>query len=76
MSKSTNRYGKVTLHAFSSIDANPKPTRRLLREWKELDKLSRKIHNKPYDALTSKQKTQLHYDINVGTFDEKEAEKK
>lgn len=57
----------------SSIVANPKPSRKLLREWKELDEFAQKEFQKPYDALTDRQKTELHYNINTGKYDKEES---
>ena len=63
MSKSTQRYGEVTFDARVSIEANPKPTRKLLRNWSKLETAARQMFRKSYDNLTSKQKTTLHEDI-------------
>jgi hypothetical protein len=60
MSKSTNRYGKVLLHAQATIDANPKPTQKLLEQWADLEAAARSTFKKSYDKLTDTQRTDLH----------------
>lgn len=74
MSKSTNRYGKIQFHATAAIDANPEPSARLKRQWKDLDEASRKKYGKQYDALTGKEKTALHFDLNAAREKKKEKE--
>jgi hypothetical protein len=53
-------------------EANPKPTWKLKRQWEKLDECAQIAFNKPYDALTDKQKVSLHYDINVGKHKKEE----
>lgn len=72
MSKTTDRYGKPTFVARIAIDANPKPTNRMRRQERKWNECAEKAFGKPYAALTDRQKTQLHYDINTGKFDEKD----
>lgn len=70
MSKSTKKYGKVAYTLRSSIDANPIPSDRAVEQFTKLDKLARKVYNKPYAALSTKDKVELHFGLNTGKFKE------
>jgi hypothetical protein len=60
MSKSTNRYGEVLFSARVTVDANPTPTKKQLRQRAKLESAAKKEFNKSYDNLTEKQKSDLH----------------
>lgn len=70
MSKSTKKYGKPLYTLSSSISAFPQPTDKLKAEWALLDKIARKVYNKPYDALNHKQAVELHFNKNLGVYNE------
>jgi hypothetical protein len=63
VSKSTNRYGQVLMSASVSIEANPQPSRKILRQQAKLDSIAKKQFGKRYDSLTGKQKDDLHLAI-------------
>lgn len=70
MSKSTKKYGKILYTLSSSISAFPLITEKLKTEWALLDKIARKVYNMPYDALKDKQKVELHFNKNLGVYNE------
>lgn len=54
----------VLLQRFNlGIDTNPRPTPNMIRQWNELDRVSKAVYNKPYDALAGEQKTEVHLAI-------------
>lgn len=69
MSKTTKKLGKPNYTLHAGITANVKPSRRLLKNWAKLDEHAQAEFGKPYDALTSRQKTELHFNINTGRYD-------
>lgn len=56
----------------TEIVANPEPTDRMKAELAKLNKIARRVYNKPYDALNGKDKTELHFGINTGALKEDE----
>lgn len=70
VSKSTQKYGKILYSMHTDVSAFPKPTQKLIDEWNLLDKIARKVYNKPYDALKDKQKIDLHLNKNLGVYNE------
>lgn len=60
MSKSTVRYGRVTLTAKTSIEANPTPPPPVVYQWQKLDEAAKKHHGLPYFNLTSEQRSNVH----------------
>lgn len=69
MSKSTNRYGKVIMHARANIDAVATPSDKVKREFAALNAAAVKQYGdkgyQRYDDLNDKQKAELHYTVNV-----------
>lgn len=57
MSKSTKRYGNVTMSAKTTIDANPTTPPHILRQWEELDAIALEKYNFKYYLLTEEQKS-------------------
>lgn len=53
-----------------SMDVNPEPTDRMKSDWAFLDAVAKKVFNKPYDALKSVQKSDLHFNLNLGMYKE------
>jgi hypothetical protein len=74
MSKTTNRNGKPKYTMVISVEANPKPSFRLKRQWEKLDKYAQKEFSKAYDALTDQEKVKLHFNINTGKYQEKKTD--
>lgn len=70
MSKSTNRYGQVRYRLTSTVEANPRPTQKVLNQWAELDEFATKEFGKVYDKLTDRQKSDLHRNIKDGKYAE------
>lgn len=65
MSKSTDKYGTVTLRVSTTITADPTPSKRLLRQRAKIESASRKLFNRAYDALSDKEKSDLHYKVAI-----------
>lgn len=72
MSKTTNRNGKPKYTMVVTVQADIKPSWRLKRQWERLDEYAQKEFHKPYDALSDKDKSTLHYNINVGKYKKEE----
>jgi hypothetical protein len=70
LSKTTEKYGKPLYTISLSNEVNPKPTKKLLNQWAKLDAYARKEYGKCYDNLDDKQKSTLHFNINMGVYKE------
>lgn len=68
MSKSTKRYGKVLYRLTSTVESDPQPSKKLLKQWAELDEFAQKEFGKLYDQLTERQKSELHFNIKDGKY--------
>lgn len=75
MSKSTEKYGRVIMTANTGPTANPKPPKKLLRQWAKWDSVAKKMFGKPYQALNDQQKTDLHLKIAVQREQARESQK-
>lgn len=64
MSKSTNRYGKVTFQARTSIDANPTVPEHIRKQWAKLDTITNLLFGCDYFDLTEKVRTKVHEILN------------
>ena len=68
MSKTINKLGKPSYTLRLTVDPNPVPTPKMKSTWAEWDRLCYKDFNMPYDALSDKQKTQFHFNMNTGVY--------
>jgi hypothetical protein len=68
MSKTTKKYGNPLYTLHLRVEATVEPSNALLRNWIKLDYFAEQVYNKPYHALTNKQKTELHIGINTGVL--------
>lgn len=60
MSRSTQKYGKVTLHARTSIESNPTLPLYIVNQHKNLDDVSVEKFGVKYSALSGDQKSDVH----------------
>lgn len=60
MSKSTQKYGKVTLHAHTSIDSKPALPLYIVNQHKNLDNVSVEKFGVKYSVLPGEQKSDVH----------------
>jgi hypothetical protein len=70
MSKTTAKYGMPLYTLHLTVEATVEPSIALLKNWIKLDYFAVKLHNKPYDALSPKQKADIHFGINSGVLKE------
>ena len=56
------------IYIHITVDANPKPTPKLLKQWADLDKFAKHEFNKPYDSLKRVEALQLHVNIKEGKY--------
>lgn len=76
MSRTTNKLGKPLYAFYLRCDIAVKPTLGMLRQWEKLDHYAMQDYKKPYDSLTSAQKTLVHVNINTGIYREQEKKEK
>jgi hypothetical protein len=76
MSKTTKKYGKPLYTVYLRCDWGTKPSDALLHSWARLDHYAKQDYNRPYDALSDAQKTQVHFNINSGTYRAQEKEQR